>query len=289
MRMLGRPLQAVGLVALVAAAFVTLSFDPPTATAAVAGTATPNSGLTDTQTIHVQASGFPPSTNNQPIHVVECVRGATTSQDCEGTTDDPTVNADSSGNYDNPAYTVYVLPDSTIPNASIKCDASHLCDLYVGDDVNNLATSNHVMIPISFAGAAATTTTTPPPPTTTTAPPVGTTTTVPTATTTTAPGATTTTVPGATTTTAAGGSTTTTSTSVVAGTSGGSGSDPSSAALGGSSSGGGTSVSGSGSSQASLPFTAAPPLAPWLGGFGLLAVLGGTVTRRNALRALAEQ
>lgn len=116
----------------------------------VTGTVTPDHGLANKQTVHVTADGFPSTDVNQPIHVIQCVHGATSSVDCEGATDDPTVNLRPDGTYDNARYTVYVLPSRGLPTASIKCDRSHPCDLYIGDDYNHLQTSNHVMVPIAF-------------------------------------------------------------------------------------------------------------------------------------------
>src|SRR5689334_15494942 len=77
--------------------------------AAPSARATPGRGLADKQTIHVSAGGFPTSDVNQPIHVLECVHGATSSIDCEGGTDDPTVNLRPDGGYENNAYVVYTL------------------------------------------------------------------------------------------------------------------------------------------------------------------------------------
>lgn len=122
----------------------------PGAFAAVSGSATPNTGLSDLQTIHVQASGLPAVV--QPIAVLECVRGATSSAQCEGSTNDPSVNSTASGTYNNPNYTVFVLPDAVFPTVSIQCDGSgqHECDLYIGTDFNDFS-QPHTFVPIEFS------------------------------------------------------------------------------------------------------------------------------------------
>jgi len=280
--MVARPAQAVGLALFVAAFVMTLTFRPTPAAAAVTGSVTPNSGLHDGDTVHVTADGLPANT---PIQVLECEQNAQSSAQCEGNTTDVSISSDSNGHYDNPNYSVYVLPGPTIGISSIHCDGTHPCALYVGTDYNNLQSSPHVLLNISFAAGTATTTTTTPLATTTTTVAQAATTT------TTAPGAvTTTTVGGSTSSTTPDGSTTTS----IAG--GGTSSDNGTAGSGGSSGagvgGGGSSdpnaVSGSGSSTGStLPMTSAPPLAPWLAGSGILAFVAGTVARRRALREIA--
>jgi len=148
-----RNLLRLAIAASVAAA-VTVGFAGG-ASAAVTGSVTPSSGLHDGDTVHVVADGLPANT---PIQVTECVHGATSSTQCDGNTTDVSVSSDPNGHYDNTNYSVYQLPGPTIPTSSIQCDDTHACDLYVGDDLNNLSSSNHILLPIAFAAASTTTT-----------------------------------------------------------------------------------------------------------------------------------
>ena len=212
---MGRRFQLFGSVLLIVAIAMWMFANP--ATAAVTGTATPSTGLGVTGTLAVTASGFGTSLNT--VFVIECVHGATDSSQCDANTEDGNLDADTSGNYSNPAYVYYQLPNAVFDNIdSITCDATHLCDLVViQDDYNNFS-NPHVNIPITFAGGGATTTsaatsTTAASTTTTTRPATTTTTTtLPTTTTTgAAPTTTTTTAP---TTTTTGPATTTTTTTL---------------------------------------------------------------------------
>ena len=64
------PLQVGGLFAFLAAILLTVTYGAGrSAAAGVAVTVTPNSGLHNGQTVHVQASGLPP--NHASIQVVE--------------------------------------------------------------------------------------------------------------------------------------------------------------------------------------------------------------------------
>ena len=68
-----------------------MSVFPHAASAAVTGTATPNSGLGATGTLAVTASGF--NTGDLfTVHVIECERGATDSAQCDANTDDSQFN-----------------------------------------------------------------------------------------------------------------------------------------------------------------------------------------------------
>ena len=121
-----------------------------TAVAAVAATVTPNTNLTDGQTVHVHATGLPASLS--AASVAECVRGATSSSQCEGATNDVSHGTDASGTYDNTGYIVNVLPNNNFPFTSINCDGSgaNECDLFVGQDLNNF-NQPHTLVPIEFA------------------------------------------------------------------------------------------------------------------------------------------
>ena len=108
-----------------------------------------------TGTLHVQGSGFGTSLNT--VFAIECVHNVISSDQCDANTADGSVNADTSGNYNNPAYTYYSLPNATFGGVdSITCDATHLCDLVlIQDDYNNFS-NPHVNIPLTFDSGVAT-------------------------------------------------------------------------------------------------------------------------------------
>ena len=115
----------------------------------------PGDALGYTGTLHVQGSGFGTSLNT--VYAIECVHNATSSDQCDANTADGSVNADTSGNYNNTAYTYYSLPNATFGGVdSITCDATHLCDLVlIQDDYNNFS-NPHVNIPLTFDSGVAT-------------------------------------------------------------------------------------------------------------------------------------
>ena len=302
----GRRFQLVGVLLVVAALAVAFFARP--ASAAIAATVTPTTNLGDTGTLSITASGF--ATQLNTVFVIECVHGATSSDQCDANTEDGSLSADANGNYTNPAYTYYELPNAVFGGVdSITCDLNNPCDLVIiQDDYNNFS-NPHVNIPLSFSSVASTTAAVTEPPTvapTTAVPTTATPSTFATATTThtgttpppkTTGDATTTTdasagATGETTTTSAGtthaGSTTTrdatttsgatTTTEACAGTTiagqgtGATlGSDPGDVS-GGSSGSGGT-----------LPFTGPPTAAPIIAICGLVILLAGTVMRRIVL------
>jgi len=122
----------------------------PGALAAVTGSVTPNTSLTDGATVHVQASGLP--ANLAAAGVAECTRAATGPADCEGATQNVSHGTDASGNYDNTTYKVRTLPDVLVPAPAILCDGSgsNECSLFVGVDLNDW-TQPHTLLPIEFA------------------------------------------------------------------------------------------------------------------------------------------
>jgi hypothetical protein len=125
---------------------------PTAAFAAVSGSVTPNTNLTDGQFVHVTASGFP--ANQANISVTECIRGALSSADCEGRTQNITGSADSFGNFDLPSYKVRTLPDTAISTPAILCDGSgqHECDLFIGANLNDFTDpGGKTFVPIEFA------------------------------------------------------------------------------------------------------------------------------------------
>jgi hypothetical protein len=258
----GRWLQGLGLALLIAAGVVLTTGGA--SFAAVTATVTPNSGLHDLDTVHVQASGLPASTT---IAVLECARGATSSAQCEGQTLDIQHQSNASGSYDNPSYQVFVLPDAifTTGNVSITCDATHHCDLFVGVDQNDF-NQPHTLVPIEFADAAPSPSPTPTP---THSP-------SPTPTPTHSPSA------SPTPTSSSTGTPTPTPTSTGGGTTGGG------TTTGGSTTGEGTTgdstTTVAGETLTGLPRTGAPTGAWLLAAAGLFAMIAGSVSRRMALR-----
>jgi hypothetical protein len=271
----GRRFQLVG-VGLVLVALAIALFARPAA-AAITGTATPSTGLENTGTMVVTGSGF--ATGTLPtVHVLECEHGATDSSQCDANTDDSSVSANPAGNYSNPAYAYYALPNAIFGISDITCDATHACDLLlIQDDYNNFS-NPHVLIPLTFTAVAATTTE---PPTTIPASTIPTTAT----TATTAPTSATTAPSGDPTTTAAatagGSTTTTTAKGGSSSTLGGQGSGSTLPAGGNGFSSG--SSDGSGGSGGTLPFTGPPTAAPIIAICGIVIVLAGTLMRRVVL------
>jgi hypothetical protein len=196
----GRRFQVFGSVLMLGA--LALWMFPHAASAAVTGTATPNTGLGATGTLAVSASGFGTG-DLHTVFVIECERGATDSILCDANTGDGSLNTNTSGVYTNDAYVYWSLPNDALGISNITCDATHLCDLVlIQDDYNNFS-NPHVSIPISFGDTGGTTTT---------ASSTTTSSTTTSSTTTTAPTDTTTTTTEASTTTTTEPSTTTTTT-----------------------------------------------------------------------------
>jgi hypothetical protein len=137
-----------GLAVLVATAMAALTMAP--ATAAVDATVTPANSLRDGQTVHVKASGLPPS--HSLVQVVQCAKGAVDSLHCDGNTLDVNHDTDAHGDYDNPSFVVHTLSQQR--HDSIDCDATHPCEIYVGVDYNNNFKIDSTAVPISFASAA---------------------------------------------------------------------------------------------------------------------------------------
>jgi len=156
---IGRFLQ-VGGVGMVASAtlIVGVGASPPAgAVTGPAATVTPHTNLTDGQSVAISASGFPA---DRTLQVEECAgttaNPPTDNTACDGITLDSSTGTDSQGNYDNPAYTVYLRPNSLPSPATISCDASHACVLFIGVDQNNLS-QPHAFADLSFSAATTTT------------------------------------------------------------------------------------------------------------------------------------
>jgi Neocarzinostatin family len=168
----GRALQLAGVALVVlAGVVVTVAGTPGPALAVTApsATVTPASGVADGQVVTVSASGLPA---NRTIQVEECA-GTIDSPPpdntaCDGVTLDSSTDSDDHGDYANSGYVVYTRPSSLLSSpATITCDASHPCVLYVGVDQNNFS-SPHAFAALTFAANVTTSTTAPPASTTST-------------------------------------------------------------------------------------------------------------------------
>lgn len=104
-------------------------------------TLTPSSNLYDQQTIEVSVGANTLFAPNSSIKILECQAGATSDAQCDGNTqnaDSVIVGAD--GSFDYKSYTLYQLPSSLLGEPSTnnpKCDATHQCVLYVGENQND--------------------------------------------------------------------------------------------------------------------------------------------------------
>jgi hypothetical protein len=311
---------------------VTVAGTPGLAVATTAPTAAaaPATGVTDGQVITVSASGLPA---NRTIQVEECAGTVadppTDNGSCDGVTLDSSTETDDQGAYANTGYTVYMRPSSLLSSpATITCDSSHPCVLYVGVDQNNFSAA-HAFAALTFSSAATTTTTSATTTTTGSGSSTTSSTTASSSTTTTAHGATTTTTRhGATTTTTRQGGTTSstkyetprpkvsTTTTVTTGTTGvtglllggatttttaagQAGTTPTTSSPGLHDSGGGApglGDAGSGGGSTTNPLDPAPALAltggPHAAGLlllgGLAVALGGSELRRRALRTQTD-
>jgi hypothetical protein len=159
-RLLSRGAVSVGVVALGLAAFSPAAHAVSGQT--VTGTVTcppgacpgPGDALGYSGTVKVTGSGFAHNLNT--VHAIECESGATDSSQCDANTDDPSINANTSGLYTNNAYPYYSLPNDALGVSNITCDATHLCDLVlIQDDYNNFS-NPHVNIPLTFDSGVAT-------------------------------------------------------------------------------------------------------------------------------------
>jgi hypothetical protein len=154
-RLLSRGAVSLGVVALGIGALGTAANASPsgqvvsgTVTCGSGGCPGPNDALGYTGTLKVTGSGF--GTELNTVHVLECVHGATDASQCDANTDDPSFDANISGNFSDPSYTYYSLPNDALGLSSIHCDATHLCDLLlIQDDYNNFS-NPHVLIPLTF-------------------------------------------------------------------------------------------------------------------------------------------
>jgi hypothetical protein len=106
-------------------------------------------------TIHVDSAGLPANT---PMVVIECNANPTSSANCEGQTADPNEgNTSATGVFDNQAnatagtgqlFTFHTLPDAQITSTPLRCDSTHPCTIYVGQDFNNWSFPK-VLIPVT--------------------------------------------------------------------------------------------------------------------------------------------
>jgi len=125
--------------------------------------AIPATGLSDGQVITVTASGLDPFTY---VEVEECAGTLSAPprsvSSCEGLTLDGSGSTDRQGNYKNyptdptdatRGFTVHVIPDKLVPVSGIRCDETHACVLYVGEQDTDF-TRPHAFVTISFATAS---------------------------------------------------------------------------------------------------------------------------------------
>jgi hypothetical protein len=165
-------LHRVVVSAAVVVVVVGLSFGAgsPAVAAGPTATATPNTRVTDQQVVTLTGAGFDP---HVLIEVQECAGTQSappvSDNSCNGNTTNALGYTDGSGRYVNEpndpsqntsGFTVYALPDTALHPSAIKCDATHPCVLFVGEQESDWS-KPHAWVGITFSSATVAAGTTP--------------------------------------------------------------------------------------------------------------------------------